>query len=70
MGKQTKFTSSTILGVQLKSGDNGINEFDVSRFQIEGTTKLMFIRLIYFFLHSQICGIFVTKGRRIVCTFS
>jgi hypothetical protein len=43
-----KFTRSTIWGVQLKSGDNGINEFDISRFQIERTTKLMFIRLIYF----------------------
>jgi hypothetical protein len=44
-----KFTRSTIWGVQLKSGDNSINEFDVSRSQIERTTKLMFIRLIYLF---------------------
>jgi hypothetical protein len=35
--------------VQLKSGDNSINEFNVSRFQIERTTKSMFIRLIYSF---------------------
>jgi hypothetical protein len=67
MGKGTfqKFTRSTIWGVQLKSGDNLINEFDVSRFQIERTTKSMFIRLIYFFKHSQISGIFVIKGREL-----
>jgi hypothetical protein len=39
-----------------------MNEFHVSRFQIERTTKSMFIRLIYVFYHSQICGIFVIKG--------
>jgi hypothetical protein len=44
-----KITRSKIWKVQLKSGDNCINEFDVSRFHIERTTKLMFIRLIDFF---------------------
>jgi hypothetical protein len=52
--KLQKIIRTTIWGVQLKSGDNWINEFDVSRFQIERTTKLMFIRLIYFLAFSNL----------------